>query len=183
QPVGQTFEDTVVYNAAENWWGTVDSIDISKGIRNSATGIINYKSWLHQKVEFPVISSTDNGIHRNNIFNNTYRNVYVKGNPTSIKYDNHETSPTFNLFQNYPNPFNPATAITYQLPKSGNVTLKIFDILGNEVKTLVNEQKEMGRYTVQFSTEGGASSLASGMYIYRLRANDYSSTKKMLLLK
>ena len=83
------------------------------------------------------------------------------------------------LAQNYPNPFNPVTTITYQLPKSGSVTLKIFDILGNEVKTLVNEQKEMGRYTVQFD----ASSLASGMYIYRLRANDYTSTKKMLLLK
>ena len=83
------------------------------------------------------------------------------------------------LAQNYPNPFNPVTTITYQLPKSGSVTLKIFDILGNEVKTLVNEQKEMGRYTVQFD----ASSLASGMYVYQLRANDYTSTKKMMLLK
>ena len=83
------------------------------------------------------------------------------------------------LFNNYPNPFNPATTITYQLPKSGSVTLKIYDILGNEVKTLVNEQKEMGRYTVTFN----ASSFASGMYVYQLRANDYTSTKKMLLLK
>ncbi|PIW99579.1 MAG: hypothetical protein COZ80_04605, partial [Ignavibacteria bacterium CG_4_8_14_3_um_filter_37_9] len=79
----------------------------------------------------------------------------------------------------FPNPFNPITTITYQLPKEGLVTLKIYDILGNEVRTLVNEQKEMGKYTVQFD----ASSLASGMYIYRLRANDYTSTKKMLLLK
>jgi len=85
----------------------------------------------------------------------------------------------YSLKTNYPNPFNPSTAITYQLPKSGNVTLKIFDMLGNEVTTLVNGQKEMGRYTVQFD----ASSLASGMYVYRLRVNDYISTKKMLLLK
>jgi len=83
------------------------------------------------------------------------------------------------LLDNYPNPFNPVTTINYQLPKSGSVTLKIFDILGNEVKTLVNENKEMGRYTVQFD----ASSLASGMYVYQLRANDYTSTKKMMLLK
>ena len=83
------------------------------------------------------------------------------------------------LDQNYPNPFNPATTITYQLPKSGSVTLKIYDMLGKEVKTLVNEQKEMGKYTVQFD----ASSLASGMYVYQLRVNDYTSTKKMLLLK
>ena len=83
------------------------------------------------------------------------------------------------LAQNYPNPFNPITTITYQLPKSGSVTLKIYDMLGKEVMTLVNEQKEMGRYTVQFD----ASSLASGMYVYQLRVNDYTSTKKMLLLK
>ncbi|MDP3684623.1 MAG: T9SS type A sorting domain-containing protein, partial [Ignavibacteria bacterium] len=83
------------------------------------------------------------------------------------------------LEQNYPNPFNPATTITYQLPKSGSVTLKIYDMLGKEVMTLVNEQKDMDRYTVQFD----ASSLASGMYVYQLRANDYTSTKKMMLLK
>jgi len=83
------------------------------------------------------------------------------------------------LFNNYPNPFNPVTTITYQLPKDGSVTLKIFDMFGNEVRTLVNEQKAMGRYTVQFD----ASSLASGMYVYQLRVNDYTSTKKMLLLK
>ena len=80
---------------------------------------------------------------------------------------------------NYPNPFNPVTTINYQLPKSGSVTLKIFDILGNEIRTLVNEQKEMGKYTIQFY----ASSLASGMYVYQLRVNDYTSTKKMLLVK
>jgi len=85
----------------------------------------------------------------------------------------------YDLSNAFPNPFNPITTITYQLPKEGLVTLKIYDILGNEVRTLVNEQKEMGKYTVQFD----ASSLASGMYIYRLRANDYTSTKKMLLLK
>jgi len=83
------------------------------------------------------------------------------------------------LFNNFPNPFNPITTITYQLPKSGSVTLKIYDMLGKEVITLVNEQQEMGRYTVQFD----ASSLASGMYVYQLRVNDYTSTKKMLLLK
>jgi len=70
----------------------------------------------------------------------------------------------YELNQNFPNPFNPETTISYQLPKSGNVTLKIFDILGKEVKTLLNQQKEMGKYTVHFD----ASSLASGMYVYQL---------------
>ena len=107
------------------------------------------------------------------------QNIIAKKNEKEISYKSAAVIKDYALAQNYPNPFNPATTITYQLPKSGSVTLKIFDILGNEVKTLVNEQKEMGRYTVQFD----ASSLASGMYVYRLRVNDYTSTKKMLLLK
>ncbi|PIP76447.1 MAG: hypothetical protein COW85_14160 [Ignavibacteria bacterium CG22_combo_CG10-13_8_21_14_all_37_15] len=106
-------------------------------------------------------------------------NVLGKSKAVSLDLSKTLVVKDYDLFQNYPNPFNPATTITYQLPKSGSVTLKIYDMLGKEVMTLVNEQKEMGRYTVQFD----ASSLASGMYVYQLRANDYTSTKKMLLLK
>ena len=105
--------------------------------------------------------------------------VLGKSKAVSLDLSNKLVVKDYDLFQNYPNPFNPATTITYQLPKSGSVTLKIYDMLGKEVMTLVNEQKEMGRYTVQFD----ASSLASGMYVYQLRANDFVSTKKMLLLK
>ncbi|OGU31958.1 MAG: hypothetical protein A2057_06185 [Ignavibacteria bacterium GWA2_35_9] len=106
-------------------------------------------------------------------------NVLGKSKAVTIDLSKTFVVKDYDLFQNYPNPFNPATTITYQLPKSGSVTLKIYDMLGKEVMTLVNEHKEMGRYTVQFD----ASSLASGMYVYQLRANDYISTKKMLLLK
>lgn len=103
---------------------------------------------------------------------------------TASSIDKEEANPeTFLLLSNYPNPFNPSTVISYQLAVGSHVTLKIYDMLGKEVRILVNEQQEMGRYTVQFSAEGGASSLASGMYFYQLRANDYTSTKKMLLLK
>ena len=100
---------------------------------------------------------------------------YVK----QITYKDAVVVKEYALTQNYPNPFNPVTTINYQLPKSGSVTLKIFDILGNEIRTLVNEQKETGKYTAQFD----ASSLASGMYVYQLRVNDYTAVKKMLLLK
>jgi len=86
---------------------------------------------------------------------------------------------SYNLVQNYPNPFNPTTTISYQLLKDGLVTIKVYDILGNEVKTLVNEQKEKGKHTTQFD----AGSLASGMYLYQIRANDFVETKKMLLIK
>ncbi len=85
----------------------------------------------------------------------------------------------FALEQNYPNPFNPVTTINYQLPQSGFVTLKVYDVLGNEAASLVNEQKNPGKYSVDFD----ASKLASGVYIYQLRVNEYLSSKKMLLLK
>jgi len=86
---------------------------------------------------------------------------------------------TYELAQNYPNPFNPSTTIKYQLPKDGIVTLKVYDILGSEVATLVNEQKTAGRYEVSFN----ASQLASGVYIYRLQSGEYISSRKMMLLK
>ncbi len=85
----------------------------------------------------------------------------------------------FVLEQNYPNPFNPSTTITYQVPKLSFISLKVYNILGNEVESLVNEEKYAGRYSVNFN----ASNLASGVYIYRLRVNDYVSSNKMLLLK
>jgi hypothetical protein len=86
---------------------------------------------------------------------------------------------TYNLEQNYPNPFNPSTVISYQLPVGGNVSLKVFDVLGNEVVTLVAEYKPAGRYEVVFN----AASLPSGVYFYQLKAGDYVDTKKMLLIK
>jgi hypothetical protein len=89
------------------------------------------------------------------------------------------TPKNFELNQNYPNPFNPATVIKYQLPSSSFVTLKIYDTIGNEVATLVNEQKDSGDYEVKFD----GSSLASGMYIYQLNAGEFVITKKMILLR
>ena len=85
----------------------------------------------------------------------------------------------FQLEQNYPNPFNPVTVIKYQLPFNSSVTLKIFDILGKEVETLVNEEKNAGYYQISFD----ASSLSSGIYFYTLQTENYFTTKKMILLK
>ncbi len=85
----------------------------------------------------------------------------------------------FILYQNYPNPFNPATVISYQLPVSGNVTLKVYDVLGNEIATLVNEEKSAGVYDVDFD----GSDLSSGIYFYKLHAGNFTKTNKMILLK
>ncbi len=85
----------------------------------------------------------------------------------------------YSLAQNYPNPFNPVTSIKYSVPTAVNVTLKIFDVLGKEVATLVNETKQPGFYTADFN----ASSFASGIYFYRIDAGEFSSVKKMVLVK
>jgi len=86
---------------------------------------------------------------------------------------------TYNLSEAYPNPFNPTTTIIYSIPQPNNVTLKIFDVLGREVSTLVNEFQTEGRYQVQFN----ASSLASGIYFYRLQTGSYVQTKKLIIAK
>ena len=85
----------------------------------------------------------------------------------------------YSLSQNYPNPFNPGTEIDYEIPEAGRVTLKVYDILGNLVKTLVDEDEQPAAYNVKFF----AGSLASGIYIYQLKVNSFVSTKKFVLIK
>lgn len=85
----------------------------------------------------------------------------------------------YSLAQNYPNPFNPATSIKYTIPKAGITTLRVYDVLGREVAVLVNEMKQPGVYNVDFD----ASTLASGIYFYRIESGDYSAVKKMMLVK
>ena len=98
---------------------------------------------------------------------------------TDVKEDKNRLPSKFDLLQNYPNPFNPRTIISYQLPVSGNVVLKVYDVLGNEITTLVNEEKPVGYY----ETNWNASNLASGIYFYRLQAGSFNETKKMIYLK
>ena len=86
---------------------------------------------------------------------------------------------TFQLEQNYPNPFNPSTKISYSIPQEGDVTLKIYDVLGNEVATLVSEEKPAGVYEVEFN----AGNLSSGIYLYKLTAGNFIQTRKMILIK
>lgn len=90
-----------------------------------------------------------------------------------------ENPTSFSLSQNFPNPFNPTTTIQFSMPQAGDVTLKIYNLLGEEVKTLVNEYKQMGNHSVQFN----ANNLASGLYLYRLQASSFVETKKMILIK
>jgi hypothetical protein len=85
----------------------------------------------------------------------------------------------FELSQNYPNPFNPATTISFSIPQSSFVTLKVYDIIGNEIATLVNENKAAGRYEINFD----ASNQSSGVYLYSITAGNYNEVRKMTLIK
>ncbi len=98
---------------------------------------------------------------------------------TDVKNNTSTLPKEYKLSQNYPNPFNPSTNIRYTLPQQGLVTLRVYDILGREVATLVNEVKPAGTYVVRFD----AGQLASGVYLYRIESGNFISTKKLVLLK
>ena len=117
---------------------------------------------------------------------------------TDVKENDTQNHPTaFSLLQNYPNPFNPSTKIKFTIPQSVilsgaknliHVQLKIYDVLGNEITTLVNEEKPAGKYEVEFDSYSGevrsaVGGLPSGIYFYQLRAGSFIQTKKMVLLK
>ncbi len=113
-----------------------------------------------------------------------YRNIaqhfYDVSFPVSVQQSKENTFPKeFTLSQNYPNPFNPSTIIKYQIPEISLVTVKVYGVLGNEIATLVNEEKPAGSYEIELNGEG----LTSGIYFYQLRAGNFVETKKMVLIK
>jgi len=135
--------------------------------------------------------SIPSGLDQWNFGNNFI--VYVIDQPTGIK-DKTILPAQFVLEQNYPNPFNPITKIKFTIPiavsplfggaKGGFVSLKVYDALGNEIATLVDKELQAGEYEFKFDSHSGeARNLPSGIYFYRLEANGYSQTKKMILLK
>jgi len=99
---------------------------------------------------------------------------------TDVKEEESERIPNnYELSQNYPNPFNPSTTIRYSIPNSGKVKLVVYDVLGREVKTLINQEQNAGTYSVDFNAEG----LSSGVYFYRLSSGQFSETRKLILLR
>jgi len=114
--------------------------------------------------------------------------------PVGIIDNSNELPKVFLLSQNYPNPFNPTTTIKYSIPEMSKITLTLFNLLGEEITTLVNEEKPAGSYEVEFNSHSGEArnlpsgvsakgGYASGVYFYQLRAGDYLQTKKMIFLK
>jgi len=149
----------------------------------------NEEVWKNIKPPYADIDSIGcDGImkdHNGNIwigYNNGYLAVYNPYGITDIQ--SCQKIPKVNyLSQNYPNPFNPTTLIKYQIKEPGFVSLKVYDILGKEVATLVDEHKNPGHYSVTFDASSATGGLPSGVYIYKLQAGEFSSVKKMLLTK
>ena len=111
--------------------------------------------------------------------NSAVLDLKVDGNYTGIAYEDAALPTGFNLEQNYPNPFNPTTIINYSLKNSTHVNIEVFDISGRLIKTLIDEVKMPGSYNINFT----AGNLASGIYIYRMQTNEFSRTKKLILMK
>jgi hypothetical protein len=137
-------------------------------------------------LSFPSMQLTDNGVYKCRVTvggNPVYSREITVNQVTEVQPENEIVAEDFYLYQNYPNPFNPITKISYQLPVSSNVTLKVYDILGNEVATLVNEYKNSGTYEIDFNPASSIKNPASGVYFYQLSAGDFVQTKKMILMK
>ncbi len=160
----------IVFDENQNLYGVIGassalndfiSIDVSNGV-GTVVGSIGFKNILGLAFEETGVTSVE---------------------------DEKQLPTEFVLKQNYPNPFNPSTTIEFSLPIKANVQLGVYNILGQEVATLVNEEKPAGEYEVEFSAIGGSAfsgnayTLTSGIYFYRLQAGEYVETKKMILLK
>ncbi len=140
--------------------------------------IINNTKIISDKKNGAILTWSDD---RNQQYKVYVQRIRGDGTLTNIQPLGHYSPTTFSMDQNYPNPFNPSTSIQYSLASPGLVTLKIYDILGNEIATLVNEEKGPGIYRVEFNTTNYQ--LASGIYLYRIQAGSYVETKKMVLMK
>ena len=154
-----------------------------------AAARIKYATYLYKSTDRgdnwifddPVIPNYayDMEISGNKIFLTSVDGLLYRDIQVTNTNDNNSVPKSFSLSQNYPNPFNPVTIISYALPKASHVTIKVYDILGREVTTLVNEEKNAGNYNAQFS----AGKLASGIYLYKMQAGNFQETKKLLIMK
>ena len=174
----------------ENSTRTDYTYDLQNNIKDLIIKIWLFNSWINTlKLSFEFDSYGNMTLlllqHWNFIsgWANFYRTLAYYAQITSC-YDDDISLEEFELFQNYPNPFNPSTKISWQAPAGSWQTLKVYDVLGNEVATLVDEYKNAGKYEVEFDGHSDEyQNLSSGVYFYQIRAGDFVQTKKMILLK
>jgi hypothetical protein len=176
-PDPQNFSIVIDKSSTSIWGKTLRKICIQRSYLISSYSINWYTEW---------IGLTSGEGHIPGIFYtvtllaaNIENNIYGDTTLLAIDYNTNEILSDFRLYQNYPNPFNPSTTIKYSIPNAGNISLKVYDVLGKEIATLVNEEKSSGNYEVEFN----ASNLTSGIYFYQLKTGNFIETKKMILLR
>ena len=149
-------------------------------------------------IKFSFSTGADTTVRVMNDVNNQMYSFYFNRLPTAVVFDpnndivvktatlavgiNNESSITpdkYAVYQNYPNPFNPSTSIKFDIPKNAFITLKVYDVVGKEVATLINEERAAGTYNVDWN----ASFYPSGIYFYKLESKEFTETKRMLLIK
>ncbi|MDR3626316.1 MAG: T9SS type A sorting domain-containing protein [Ignavibacteriaceae bacterium] len=161
------------------------NITVNLENKNSAPSKINLHVWLPSGTTSlslsPLGTVVNNGYAAlsDSISGNRGKSYNFILQPTSVNEEDNLNPANFDLMQNYPNPFNPSTQIKYSIAQSGFVSLKVYNLLGQEVAALVNQVQKTGSYAVNFD----ASKLASGIYFYRIQSSNFSSVKKMLLIK
>jgi hypothetical protein len=163
---GTTWQQVASYNGTLSAW-TQQTFDITTMAAGST----------QLKIRFRLTS--DAGLVGDGWYVDDVKLTNYCGNLVGITGNNNSIPLKYALEQNYPNPFNPATVIKYQLPKSSNVKISIYDILGKEVATLINGSVEAGYHQVEFN----GSNFASGLYIYKIEADGFTDVKKMMLIK
>ena len=186
--------ETAFYNKANSGlpYNRVESITID-GSGNKWIGTYGGGLASFDGIDWTVYNTSNSGLPDNYVFSiaidgsgnkwiGTYGGglaVYNEGGVISIESGREMIVEAFLLHQNYPNPFNPETTISYELPKESDITLTIYDITGRLVKTLVNEKREPGYYSVHWD----ASQFSSGVYLYRIQTEGFQQVKKCLLIK
>ena len=188
-----TKDTNVVYSFNEIITGVVNNI--IKCFTADRSGNIGWGSYIHiisnpysEKLKLvgtinsnkmTMLTWSDRRLDGGGIYAQNVNSNGTLGNTVGISSWANNVPAKFSLEQNYPNPFNPETTINYELPYANNVTIKVYDILGNEVTSLINEKQNAGSYEIKFN----GSNLSSGIYFYTLSAGEFKSTKSMILIK
>ncbi len=159
-------------NTGEIVLGRTSDSDVLLAVEDSSARMVTQNCLTVQ-------AGSDSSVaERNILFKNAV--AWLLKDLTGVSGNKHsQTAKEFSLSQNYPNPFNPTTSISFALPKASHVSLKIIDIIGREIATIVSEELPAGSYTRQWNAEN----MPSGIYFYRLQAGSYTQTKKLVLLK
>ena len=154
-------------SSAASTWANLDNSSLSALVKEGL--YINVHTSIHV-----------NGEIRGQVLSSDFNNVASIVTDVKSKDGSNSIPVKYELYQNYPNPFNPSTIVRYKIPAAGLVSLKVYDILGRAVATLVNEFQQTGNYNVAFNS---TKQLSSGIYFYRLNSGNFSQTKKMILIK